>query len=672
MRGCTRCGATYATGVLFCPRDGATTVELTGSAPASFVRAATTAPPRPSPPPAATVPPAAPRGPPDPFLGKMVGNFRLTRRLGAGGMGAVYEAVHPIVGNRVAVKLLGGSLALDRDLVDRFFSEARTLNQVAHDNIVKVVDLGVHPEGFYYCVMELLDGETLATQLARGRLELARGLGLLVQCCDALAAAHEKGIVHRDLKPANIMLVRHPATGLEQVKLVDFGIAKLHASPQAAATVTGTVIGTPAYMSPEQASGRVGDIDPRSDLYALGLVAYEMLTGHHPFEGRAVGELIVAQITETPPPPSRVFDLPPRIDEVVMRLLRKRREERFPSAAAVGQELRAGLEALRAPPPPVLAPVAAPKAPAASPVATPLPARPETPRSLDRRSDRPPVTPPPQLLPAFEAAAPVTQASTAAASTPPASLQVFIPRPSAPGLPVLSLPERTSGVRLANRKLPRPKADRPVVRPLFLLALVLVGAIAGAAMVGALDAEPYVAKIARALGFGEAPPKIALAVPPGADGVPMAFAASPLLDRCRPGFDELRAWKPPTTLETLEPALARRLALYDQLTACLAAVKGKLPPDRLWAPTFLHGTAALDLANALDALPPALRRRAREYRDVHQSMLYGAERFAYEAGARLSDAKQTAPAGQQGAIDKKLIDVDLIKQRAGRSAANGG
>lgn len=377
MRVCTRCGATFTTTTLFCPRDGAAIVERPGDS--AFSQGA--APPS------------------DPLLGLMVGNFQLTRRIGAGGMGAVYEGLHPLVGIRVAVKILGGTLALDRELVDRFFAEARTLNQVAHENIVRVVDVGVHARGFYYCVMELLEGTTLAAVVANGRVELGRALELLAQAADALAAAHEKGIVHRDLKPANVMVVPHPATGADLVKLVDFGIAKLQSLPvDGYTTMSGTVMGTPAYMSPEQAAGRIGEIDARSDLYSLGIVAYELVTGRHPFESRPVGELLVAQITETPPSPGRLVPLPAALDDAIMRLLRKRREERFASAALVAHELRAIAAELTHAPAPV---TELPPAEVRAPAPTPAPRRDATPhpsgrvRMANRRpaSERKPVRP---------------------------------------------------------------------------------------------------------------------------------------------------------------------------------------------------------------------------------------------------------------------------------------
>lgn len=524
MRGCTRCGATYATEVSFCPRDGAATVAV----PDGFVSpVGKTATPR-------SVSSVTGR-PVDPFLGKMVGSYRLARRLGAGGMGAVYEGVHPEAGFRVAVKLLGGQSALDRELVERFFVEARTLNQLAHENIVRAIDLGQHPEGFYYCVMELLEGETLAALLARGRPTLGRSLELLAQACDALAAAHENGVVHRDLKPANVMIVRHPVTGADLVKLVDFGIAKLQSTHQnVAATVSGTVIGTPAYMSPEQAAGRVEEIDPRSDLYALGVLAYELVTGQHPFAGMPVGELLVAQVVQAPKLPSTIAPLPERLEQAILRAMQKRREDRFDSAGTFALELRAIAQEWLHPPPAV-------EVPEEIPLSEPLP-------------------PPPR------------ERTKQMSATP--------------------------RVRLAQRQAPTPVRPA-VVRPLFVLAFALSGVIFGAAVTGLLDAEPVVASLAEALGLAPEPAQARLAVPAAFDGVNPAFVAGgAALSACRPGFEAMREWRVPGALAALEPALKERRQQWLAFDECVSKAGLSSPArwsgDYLTAVAALEFAVALD------------------------------------------------------------------------------
>lgn len=539
--------------------------------------------------------------PVDPFIGKSVGNYRLTRRLGAGGMGAVYEGVHPVAGFRVAVKLLGGASALDRELVERFFVEARTLNQLAHENIVRALDLGQHPEGFYYCVMELLEGETLAALMARGRPPLNRSLELLAQACDALAAAHEKGFIHRDLKPANVMIVRHPTTGADVVKLVDFGIAKLQSTRgSATATTTGTVIGTPAYMSPEQAAGRVDEIDPRSDLYALGVVAYELVTGQHPYAGLPVGELLVAQVMQTPRPPSTVVNVPERLERAILRAMQKRREDRFDSAGDLAAELRAIAEEWLHPPP---APV--PEPPVEVPAPEPLPPLPRL------RAGQDPMAPP--------------------------------------------------RVRLAQRKAPKP-ARPATVRPLFLLAFALSGVIFGAAVTGWLDAEPVVASLAGALGLAPEPVQARLAVPPAFDGVNPAFSAGgATLDECRSGFDALRAWRAPRTLATLEAALTARREQLLSFEACVAAAE--LPPAAEWSGAYLTAVAALEFAVALDALPPPLLQAAHGF-EADGLAPYWVELYAGLASDRFRNASVGAPPAQRPFIERFEIDLDVLRQRA--------
>src|SRR5262249_46856431 len=215
------------------------------------------------------------------------GNYRVVAKLGEGGMGAVYLAEHPLIGKKVALKVLREDNA---EAAERFFNEARAVNAIGHPNIVDILDYGVVGSSVYL-IMELLVGESLGALLAReAPLPVERALPIAVQIADALAACHAKGVIHRDLKPDNVFLLAG-----DRVKLLDFGIAKL-TSGQRRETGKGMVIGTPAYMSPEQCEGR-RDIDARADIYALGILTYEMLTGTVPFSGDGYGDVLNQHIT---------------------------------------------------------------------------------------------------------------------------------------------------------------------------------------------------------------------------------------------------------------------------------------------------------------------------------------------------------------------------------------
>ena len=213
--------------------------------------------------------------------GSDVGGYVIDGELGRGGMGIVYRAQHPVIGKRVAIKVLKPSLSERPSTVDRFVQEARAVNAIGHPNIVDIFAFGALPDGRSYLVMDLLQGESLRTRVKRGALRIDEVAYVLDEIASALIAAHDKGFIHRDLKPDNIFLVANP--GRTDVKLLDFGLAKLlpTAGQRAFRTATGAQLGTPDYMSPEQLRGS-GDIDPRSDIYSLGIVAIELLTGRRP------------------------------------------------------------------------------------------------------------------------------------------------------------------------------------------------------------------------------------------------------------------------------------------------------------------------------------------------------------------------------------------------------
>ncbi|MCC6999492.1 MAG: protein kinase [Deltaproteobacteria bacterium] len=275
------------------------------------------------------------------LIGRTVGNYVVLSKLGEGGMGTVYQAEHPGIGRRVAIKVLRAHLAGDPDTVARFFREARAVNQVRHPNVVQVLDLGTTPEGTIYAIMELLEGESLAGRLRRvRRLELGEATAVFDACADALEAVHAHGIVHRDLKPDNIFLARPDDGGPEVVKLLDFGVAKLLDGADANISQTGALIGTPAYMSPEQCEGQ-RDVDARTDVYAMGCVLYHMLVGLPPFQADSVTKMIMMQVG-TMPPRAREHrpELPPAIEALLEQALAKRADERLQSMRAFRTALR--------------------------------------------------------------------------------------------------------------------------------------------------------------------------------------------------------------------------------------------------------------------------------------------------------------------------------------------
>jgi len=228
----------------------------------------------------------------DPLLDTAVGNYRITRKLGSGSMGTVYLAEHREVGKRIAIKVLAGHLTEDESMVGRFMLEAKAIGRLQHAGIVEMFDFGELEDGRSYYTMEYLEGETLSMRMRRGRIGLAELQSILDQVCDALTAVHGKGIIHRDLKPGNIFLALKGNRRV--VKILDFGIAKWQSASRGAVelTSTGTVLGTPVYMSPEQAMGENEKICPQSDIYSLGVVLYKVLCGQYPIQGTAIHEVV--------------------------------------------------------------------------------------------------------------------------------------------------------------------------------------------------------------------------------------------------------------------------------------------------------------------------------------------------------------------------------------------
>ena len=268
-------------------------------------------------------------------MGARCGSFRLVKRLGRGGMGSVYLGEHVSIGSRVAVKVLHAHLTMYPELVQRFHAEARAVNLIGHENIVSIFDMDAAPPR-PYLIMELLDGAPLSswvgTPLAAGAV-----VSVLSQVCDALEAAHARGIVHRDLKPDNIFVVRRKR-GMPFVKVLDFGIAKL-GDAQMPQTHAGIIVGTPEYMAPEQSLGRA--VDGRADLYALGVIAYQLLTGRLPFTDEGMTAQLVAHQLRQPPPLSMVYPLvSAALEHVILRALAKKPEDRYPTIEAFRHALQ--------------------------------------------------------------------------------------------------------------------------------------------------------------------------------------------------------------------------------------------------------------------------------------------------------------------------------------------
>lgn len=273
----------------------------------------------------------------DTLLGTTLGNFKITRLLGRGGMGRVYLGEQPAIGSRVAIKILHEHLASSASLVQRFYAEARAVNVIGHENIVSIFDMNMAPPQRYYFVMEYLDGHPL-NDLMRGPMNPKRAIPILVQVCDGLQAAHLRGVVHRDLKPENIFVIKRGRQD-DVVKILDFGIAKLFSTELAAEqTSAGTIVGTPEYMSPEQANGEA--IDGRADLYALGVISYAMATGKLPFTGGGFTGMLMAHREKIPPAPHVIEPTVNRAwSDVIMRALAKKPQERFPDATAMANAL---------------------------------------------------------------------------------------------------------------------------------------------------------------------------------------------------------------------------------------------------------------------------------------------------------------------------------------------
>jgi serine/threonine-protein kinase len=300
VKTCGTCSVHYPDAVDFCPRDGA------------------------------RLPPAVDDRSVDPMIGSTIdGRYIVEALLGEGGMGTVYAARHAIIDKRVAIKVLRKEAAADESSAQRFIIEAKAASKIGHQNIVDITDFGVLPAGNAYFVMEFLDGPTLGKLVHELKhIPPARAIAICIQVSRGLAAAHAKSIIHRDLKPENIFALEKDGTP-DFVKIVDFGIAK-DVKAGKRLTAIGMVLGTPEYMSPEQATGQ--ETDHRVDQYALGCILYEMLTGDVPFKGENAPKTLTKHVFDAVVPPTKLrpdLEIPLVVEEIVMRMLQKKPSDRY-------------------------------------------------------------------------------------------------------------------------------------------------------------------------------------------------------------------------------------------------------------------------------------------------------------------------------------------------------
>jgi serine/threonine protein kinase len=309
-RSCPRCRRSYPDSAFFCGVDGAITVQDQSPDDA------------------------------DPRLGQHVGGYVIAARVADGAMGRVFEGRHPETKLRVAIKTLHPGVARDPIAAHRFRREYETTRKLRHPHIVAMIESGETPDGTAFLAMEYLEGEELGKVLGRGRpLPHARVVRIIAQVALALEHAHSFGLVHRDLKPENIFLCRG-ANG-DDVRVLDFGSVKLQVEASAKLTAVGTAVGSPFYMSPEQAIGQA-DVGHASDVFALGAILYEMLTDRVAFDAPNVARILLRILHEEPPAPSLVGGSPRALDSVVQRALAKLPSERYPSARALAEAVVAG------------------------------------------------------------------------------------------------------------------------------------------------------------------------------------------------------------------------------------------------------------------------------------------------------------------------------------------
>ncbi len=304
MKSCPACNTRYEDETTFCTRDGTPVVAdiVAGQVPS--------------------------------MVGQILdGRWRIVKKLGEGGMGEVYVAEHIHIEKKVAMKLLRAEVLGNAEAVTRFYQEARSASSIGHENIIQIEDFGKLPDGRVYMLMEYLLGAPLNEMIAREPLPLGRALDIVIQVCRGLSAAHAKGITHRDMKPENVYVTQKD--GRDLPKILDFGIAKVqHGDTSQNLTQAGTIYGTPFYMAPEQALG--GKMDHRVDIYAMGIILYEVFCGVLPFKGETFMGILTQHITMQPDPPSLVAaqhgrQMPPELEQIILKAIRKNADERYQS-----------------------------------------------------------------------------------------------------------------------------------------------------------------------------------------------------------------------------------------------------------------------------------------------------------------------------------------------------
>ena len=310
---CPTCGTEYPLSERFCPRDG--TALRSSNAQGDLI-------------------------------GSIVAErYHILKKLGEGGMGTVYLAEHVKMGRKAALKVMNPGMNSDPDAIARFNREAANASRLNHPNVCGIYDFGETPEGLIYLAMEFIEGESLTSLIEKnGFLPAPRAASIIHQAADALAVAHDYGIVHRDLKPDNIMIAKG-RDGSDMVKVVDFGIAKASSSDAQKVTKTGLVVGTPEYMSPEQLAG--DKLDGRSDIYSLGLVAFNCLTGQLPFQSNSAQEAMIMRLTDQPKTLAEMkpdIDWPPELQAVMDKVLARDADERYQKSAEFGRDIAKAVE----------------------------------------------------------------------------------------------------------------------------------------------------------------------------------------------------------------------------------------------------------------------------------------------------------------------------------------